>query len=498
MKKLTAYVICFSFLAGFWLIGEEKKSDPQEEIMALFFSISSNELFDYARILSSPAFNGRRSGGPGYMKSARWVADHLKEWGIKPGGDNGSYFQYFDNPYTEVKDVGSLTIRIPVKGGKTEEIACTSPKDYFAGSNSSSGKVSGKLVYAGFGITAPELGYDDYKRINVKGKIVVIDGGIPYSRWDKPRARWRSYSSSIHKLKNAKKHGAVGMLYIGKTANPNTPYQKNFIYCHIDKHVVSDLFKGTKKDHGQLKKMIVEKMKPRSFYLKKEATITASTVHFPDARSCNVIGILPGSDPVLKDEVIIMGAHLDGVGNLGFLLPGALDNASGVVDIMGAAGGLSRFPRKLKRSVMFLFFGGEECGLFGSRYYTANPVFPKEKTACFINLDMVGNGTGLYLWNGLSYPGIHRHFKEANDRFLHRKMSASEARVSYGRPRSDGRVMQNAGFTTLGIGSRGRVKKVYWHDPRDTVETLTPEIMEDVAKWLFLSVSSLADDDDLK
>jgi Zn-dependent M28 family amino/carboxypeptidase len=272
------------------------------------------------------------------------------------------------------------------------------------------------------------------------------------------------------------------------------------VYLHIDTHVADQLFFGTGRTHDEVLDEIKANLKPASLALGKTATITADANRHPEGRAANVIGIIEGSDPVLKDEVIIVGGHLDGVGYLGDVFAGALDNASGIADILGAARALAISPVRPKRSILFLFIGGEECGLIGSTLYTEHPVFPRDKTVVFFNLDMVGHGTGLRVGGGLTYPQIYRHFEAANEAYLHRAIRTSESRPSVGRPRSDGVIFQRAGFRTMSVGTLGRVPgmSVYYHDPRDTPETLTPEIMEDVAKLLFVGLTNLANDTTLR
>ena len=235
-------------------------------------------------------------------------------------------------------------------------------------------------------------------------------------------------------------------------------------------------------------------MKTPSFALpeNQKVTISAKTKNFPDAKSCNVVGMIEGSDPDLKDEVIIVGGHLDGQGYLGELFPGALDNASGVADILGAAKALSNSEIKPKRSVLFILIGGEECGLYGSDYYAKNPLFPIDKTVFMINLDMVGNGTGFFLGDAKSYPEIYSHFESANQNYIHRKMDASEWKKNYGRPRSDASNFENAGIKTISLYTSGSVFPVYYHHPLDKTNVLTPEIMEDAAKLLYLGILGVA------
>ncbi len=177
----------------------------------------------------------------------------------------------------------------------------------------------------------------------------------------------------------------------------------------------------------------------------------------------------------------------------GLLVAGGLDNASGVIDIMAAAKALATSGIELKRTVMFLLIGGEEVGLLGSKFYTMNPVFPKEKTVTYINLDMVGNGTGLAVSASESCQGLTGYFKDANERYIHRPMRIATSRgVSYGRPRSDGLVFLADGYRTMNLSTTDGVKPVYYHLPGDDETAVTPEIMEDVAKLIYLAFIEMA------
>ena len=252
------------------------------------------------------------------------------------------------------------------------------PDDYLPGSNSSSGTVSAGLVYVGHGITAPELGYDDYKNVDVKGKIIILESGTPYTGNDPELAKWTPYAYHRYKFRNAVKHGAAGMIYASKIANPNTVNIDGFIYAHVDTKIAEKLFADAGKDYKEVKKQL-KNMETPSFHLESNQTVTikAETKYFPDARSCNVTGFIEGSDPDLKDEVVIIGGHLDGQGQMGdVIFPGALDNASGIADILGAAKALADSEIKPKRSVLFILIGGEECGLYGAKHYCKNPVLP--------------------------------------------------------------------------------------------------------------------------
>ncbi len=489
MKRFFLYLFVSVFLISF----VSSQENQAGSLLKTFHTISSNEILQYAEVLTAPEYKGRLSGSPEYFEVAKWCANKFEEWRIHPA-NNESYFQYFPNAYTEVYTKGSVSYSF-----KDNVRQLSFPKDYYPGSNSASGTVSGNLVYVGYGVTAPEMGYDDYKNVDVKGKIILLESGVPYTKNDSILSEWNQYAYHRYKFKNAVEHGAIGMLYISKLANPNTVNLDNFVYAHIDTKVAETIIKDAGKDFSEIRIELSE-MKVPSFALPKEQTVTisANTKYFPDAKACNVVGMIEGSDPDLKDEVIIIGGHLDGQGYLGEIFPGALDNASGVADILGAAKAFAESEIKPKRSILFILLGGEECGLFGSEYYAKKPLFPIDKTVMMINLDMVGNGTGLQLYDAKSYPELLLHFEKANSEYIHRDLIATEWRKNYGRPRSDASSFENAGIKTISFYTSESVHPVYYHEPIDKTNVLTPEIMEDAAKLLYLGIMSIANDEDIK
>jgi hypothetical protein len=477
----------------FFLVNAKIQAQQNEKYdIEVFHAISSHTLIDYVSELTSDKYSGRLSGSPGYEAAARWVAGKLQEAGLKPGVGDTSWFQWFPNTWTEVLNPGGVTL-IPGKElSGHAKIRLSFPEDFYPGSNSASGHVSGEIVYAGFGISAPELNYDDYSGIDVKGKIVLMESGVPYLKSDSILKKWEPYSYHRYKFQRAKELGAKGLLYVDLIANPNTSWLDGFVYAHISRVMAQNCLNGTDKKFGDLKNQITRTMQPYSFPTKMKATIRASTRHYPETRACNVIGIVEGSDPELKKEAILVGAHLDHVGHPGALFPGALDNASGSADILAAALAMAKSTIKPKRSVLFIFFGGEECGLFGSTKYADEPVWAKEKVLFMINLDMVGNGTGFHLQGGKSWPQYLTSFEEASNALIHRSLLSSGMGQGYGRPRTDSAVLQMAGYKTMNLWTTGTVKPVYYHQPPDNVDALTPEIMEDAAKLLYLGILRIA------
>ncbi len=478
------------------------QNDPESKLLDQFHKITSEEMMEWLVKLCSPEFNGRLTGTPEFLASTEWVAGKLKEWGVKPAGDNGSYFQMFDSPYTDVNDVGSLSMKLVQADGSAIFKYYNYPDDFYPGMNSGNGEISAEVVFVGFGVTAPELNYDDYQGIDVRGKIVLVNRDVPYTDPRNPEyKKWVGYCYHQYKLENAVKHGAAGFLYVdGALANPNISYDPSIIVCGLGPEPVADIFAGLKITNEELMANIRKTFKPASLKTGKIMTIKANTTRHPEGKGCNVIGLIEGTDPVLKNEVIIIGGHLDAVGKAGKVVNGALDNASGIVDIMGAARAMAQSGIQLKRSVMFLFIGGEENGLTGSKLYATNPVFPIDKTVAFINLDMVGNGTGLAVSASAPYKQLLTYFEDANTKYIHRPFrgSAPEPSGYYGRPRSDSYNFSSEGIRTLSIGTTGGYKKVFYHLPGDDPDAVTIDIMEDVAKMIYVALTNMANDGGLK
>jgi hypothetical protein len=490
MSQLLKITFLIAIILSFQLQTLALKPDNHAHREEVLKSITSEELMSYVYELTEPKYKGRLAGSPEYMNVASWVASQLESWGIEPLGDNGSYFQYFDWPYTEVLSKGEVNL---FRDGET--ISLSAPDDYYPGANSANGSITAEVVFAGYGISAPHLGYDDFASINVDGKIVMIAGGTPYTGSNVDTLNlWGPYSSGSHKMENAYKQGARGVLYLDKLASPGTPYFPDFYYAHIDNSITEKILG---QPLSELLSVIREEFTAASFQTDFTAQITSETLHHEKGTTANVIGYIPGHDPGLTDEAIILGAHLDGQGYLGFHFPGALDNASGVADVMAVARALSAFNGQMKRSVVFILFGAEEVGLVGSTIYCQNPAFPPEKTLLFMNLDMVGNGEGLALWHGESYPEILEHFRINNEKYLGRSLRANEGRMPVGRPRTDGLVFMQHGFRTFHVSTTDRVNPSWYHDPRDVPENLTSEIMRDVSALLFLGVLDLANDESL-
>ena len=485
-------LIVFSFLL-FLIRGIAVSQDlhPQNNIVAGMHSISSQVLYDHVRELTLEKYGGRLTGTPGYDSAAAWLVRFYQKYGLKPLGKNHSYLQKFPIPYTLVLPDCKLIFHIPM-GNETLYKDYRYVSEFIPGSTSDSGRITAEVLYAGYAITAPELDYDDFAGIDVKGKIVLIESEVPVSPNRGPEffSKWEPYSYHQYKLGNVARHGAIGMLYnYGPIANPNNSFISGMIYSHVGDSVVGDLFKGTGKNHRETTDSIKSTLKPRSFPTGKTVTIENHSVHHPEGIGSNVLGILEGNDPVLKKEAIILGAHLDHLGYCYELMPGANDNASGVAVMMEVIRALKEYAPVLKRSVIFAAFGAEEQWVVGSARYIENPPFPLKKTIGLLNLDGVGAGDKITALGGLNFPELFSAVDSANQNYVHRNLKAVKF-VNITRPRLDAARFEKAGVPVLSFSTYGS-PSVY-HQPGDNLSTLTPEIMEDMARILYLGIIDLA------
>jgi hypothetical protein len=480
------------FLFGFPFGIHAQRSEEltaEQQLLQVMHSIESQDLYAWVDTLASDRFAGRLTGTAGYDEAAEWVIEHFRAWGLEPGGDNGSFLQSFPNPYTLIFPGGDLFLHASFGDGVVEK-HYEYETEYFPGSTSDSGEVTAEVVYVGYGITAPELGYDDYAGMDVRGKIVVFEPEVPVSPRDDADTfmQWRPYSFHQYKLENAASHGAVGMIYDYHIVNPNNAFVEDFIYAVVSRTVVADIFAGTGEDHEETVETIREELEPRSFETGKVFTIKTNTEYHATGTGANVVGVIPGSDPALANEPILIGGHLDHLGMSHELMPGANDNASAVSVAMAVAKALTESPVKPVRPIVFLLFGAEEQAVAGSKYYVENPIYPIETTAGFLNLESVGCGNVIRAASALDYPDLWSYIERANQQYVHRVIRPNE-NANLARPRDDATWFLWEGVPSITFRVSG--SQAFYHNTRDNIETITPEILEDLAQLVFMAVTDL-------
>jgi Zn-dependent M28 family amino/carboxypeptidase len=363
--------------------------------------------WDYVKVLADDNMEGRDTGSAGLRKAEAYVVEQLKRSGVQPAGNEGYYqpVKFLSRQIVETDSSAAL-----LRNGEVKPLTL-GDDIIFSTRIDLALEVEAPLVFAGYGLTVPEKGYDDLAGLDVKGKVVVILSGAPAeipgplaSHYQTPAERWKV-------LRHA---GAIGMVTIPNPASMDVPWSRIALNrAHPSLDLADPVFKETA---GERLAMTINPAKAEVLFAGTGHTFAELAAlgkegkplpHFPlpfsiraktklvkkDVESANIIGKLPGTDPVLKNEYVVVSAHIDHVGigesiNGDRIYNGAMDNASGSAVLLDVAASLRESPEKLKRSVLFLFVTGEEKGLLGSKYFTQYPTVDPEAMVADINIDM--------------------------------------------------------------------------------------------------------------
>jgi len=498
MKKLILSLFVFAGIAAF---AQQRQAQPlteeQQYLNAMHKYITSEKLFGYVTEFSDSVYMGRLVGTEPMAKAVETFKNYLADFGLEPGGDRGTFIQEYPNPSVEIGYGSGMSIFIPVNTGSKKEVVYVEKSypwatGWFAGNYSGNGEIKAEVVYAGFGVSAPELGYDDYKGIDVRGKIVLIEGETPNrSREPEDIAKWYKHTLHQTKMETAAKHGAIGMLYKW-VPGPNSLYNPDFVYCHVTDPVVEDIFLGTGKTYKETVDNIYETKKPASFNTGKMARIKMVSKYSPNTTGKNVLGIIRGSDPKLADEYIILSAHLDHLGMIPYHIAGSNDNVSCTAAMLGVAEALAKAGIKPKRSIIFFSVDGEEAGLTGSTYFAENPIVPKEKIKAILNLEQLGIGDRFGANYAYNFPGLPKHAKKAAESYALRRIGISST-TYLPRPRTDGAVFMKAGYPCIDL--RGAGGSGAYHHPLDNPDFIDPEMLQSAANWLYWTLILMANDE---
>lgn len=388
--------------------------------VADFPKIDGNAFLEHIKILASDEYEGRFPGTKGEELSVAYITAQLKRLGLEPGNPDGTFVQKVPMAGIAVQGSPALVFK---HGGSTQTLAWKD--DHVSWTKRYVDSVELKdseMVFVGYGVQAPEYGWDDYKGIDLKGKTMVVLIGDPPvpdpadpSKLDPKIFGGREmtyYGRWSYKYEMAAKMGAAGALIVHETEPAAYPFSvvqakvtEQFDLVAPDKNMgrpavegwitlgrAKAMFAAAGQDFDALKKAALS----RDF--KPVPLATTASLSFNNALrtidSTNVVAKLAGSDPALKDEYVLYTAHWDhfGIGpevNSDRIYNGAMDNASGVAGVVEIARALKAVKPAPKRSFLFLFVTAEEQGLLGSWYYALHPIYPLAKTAGVINLDFM-------------------------------------------------------------------------------------------------------------
>jgi|Deesub1362B_J571_1020462.scaffolds.fasta_scaffold00001_751 hypothetical protein len=441
--------------------------------------IKPEEVYQLCKIISSSAFAGRLTGDEGYTQAAHWAAKKFRQWKLKPISQNG-YLQPYPSPYSII-DEAEMTLYLPEKDNSGPQ-KLQPVKDFLPLLFSDSGDQEGEVVFAGWGISAPELGYDDYTDLEVKGKFVLCFRGTPNPR-DK---RFQPHDQHRHRMATAKAKGALGLIYIypNPLANPNGDRITGFTPAIISEKIADLILQEKGVTAAELKKDLQTYQRPLSFPLKSRIHFRVKARYFPEGKGFNIVGFIPGRDPHLKNEFLVYGAHFDHCGaHLGKVFPGADDNASGSAVVMALARAFARLKLRPKRSVAFVLFGGEEMGLQGSRYFVDHLPQSLPKIDAMFNFDMVGEGDGAVVIHSPQPEELNQCLKKADNYvgIIYRYAQIKGIGVRG----SDYASFFQKGIPCINFVSNG--PHLYYHLPLDKIYRINPDIMADITKLAFLT-----------
>ena len=374
-------------------------------------TMEAQRVLDHVRVLASDSCAGRGPGSAGIDKAAAYITNYFSQLRLRQGGRAGyaDTFSMTTGIKTGPKNSVSFGVLIerpgvPLDQTKPTQITWKLGADYQPYGFSESGGANGDIAFVGYGITSSS--YDDYAGIDVKGKVVIILRGLP--KWAEKNESMRQLSSIRTKATAAREKGALAVIFVNKNGDSADVLQRfgldrlgknsGIIALQARRSTCAKVFPAKGTSLFVAEQEIDKTQKPKSFFLVNTSVNLSVDLVFQESITQNIIGIVEGSDPRLRNEYVVVGAHYDhiGMGDENSLAAttepmihfGADDNASGTAGVLELAQAFKRKPAK--RSIVFMTFSGEEKGLLGSKHWVSNPTLPINQIAAMINLDMIG------------------------------------------------------------------------------------------------------------
>ena len=374
-------------------------------------AISTSEIDGHLRFLSSDLLEGRAPATRGGALASSYIASQLRAAGITPGAANGSYLQAVP---IDVVGADSSSIHVTASGKATATLAYPNDVVVWAGSAAPASRAAGELVFVGYGARAPEYQWDDFKGMDLKGKVLLVLVNDPPAPPNEPALfggkAMTYYGRWTYKFEEAERQGAAGMLIVHTTERAGYPWHTVVgswakeqrmlprdaggtppigIRGWITDSAATALLQQAGLDLAQLRTQAARRdFRPVSTGITIDASLRSSVAHL---ESENVVGVLRGADPVQRDEYVAYSAHWDHLGigpkvNGDSIYNGSLDNASGVADLLAIARAAANRPRP-RRSQLFVFVTAEESGLLGSEWFAEHPTVPVQSLVANLNMD---------------------------------------------------------------------------------------------------------------
>jgi hypothetical protein len=558
------------------LVKVAKPEAPPADIKTGFDTIGAKSSLALLTFIASDLLEGRETGTRGYQLAAEYAASLFGLWGLTPIGDvaprSFSMAQFFSGSTTTSRPAGktywqefplqetletSSRMTLQVRNGQA-----VVDREFQAGADYSSMSATGDIltapiVFAGYGVADKDAKYDDFKGIDVKGKIVLVLQGSPIFIPAKvlPAAatpeRPMMGMGMSPKIEALAKRGPAAILVVNpagrdvdafrslmppKSVPDETPiihqayhrmsipgaaaplpWQKPAV-IQIKRRAADAMLAAAGRTLDDAKKTIDEGKKPASFDIPGATLTIASTLKTQTARGINVVGMIEGSDPALKSEALVIGAHLDHVGRWeDYIFNGADDNGSGSVGVLNLARAFADNPRKPKRTIVFALWTGEEKGLLGSEYFVANPPMPGLKTVAYINFDMMSRtydekslGFAARMMGLPSSPEFLKAVTPANFMLINFSSDSGLGEAARAADRYVGLdlYLRETKQSSISFGdsdhSSFNEKKIPWlwpfsavtqdlHQTSDSIDKVSGELMEKVSKLSYVVAWAIAD-----
>jgi len=367
-----------------------------------------NTWWSHVKFLADDSLEGRDTGSEGLKKAQAYAVEQFKKAGLEPAGTDGFYQPITFKQYELDEEKSSLAL---VNGNDSKPLSFADDAFFSSRSTHESVNLTAPLVFVGYGLTIPENHLDELAGLDLKGKIVVYLAGSPA---DIPTALASHYQTSGERWKPLRATGAIGIIAILNPASMDIPWSrisanrnhpsmdlageefdetpglKIGVICNPTS--AESLFTGSGHTFAEIAALGKDR-KPLPHFPLAASLKAEATVHTTKIESANLVGKLPGSDPALKNEYVVLSAHIDHVGigapiNGDKIYNGAMDDGSGSAVVMDMAASLKAHPESLKRSVLFLLVTAEEKGLLGSKYFATHPTVPRKSIVADINMDM--------------------------------------------------------------------------------------------------------------
>ena len=496
-------------------------------------SITADALKGHIYFLAADEMAGRDSLSPEGRIAAQYIAGFYHRASLTPVGDNNSYFQNF--PMT----AGHIDRERTYLRATTGKDA-TATRDFAMGPDFTLGRqgnvdaaARAPLVFAGYGIAAPEYGYDDFKGVDVRGKVVMVLTHEPQEH--DPRSRFKGRYNTIHafnwwKPEVIRQHGAAAILIVQEKTSDRKSVRKpsgptngqirvergshaltspfwDLPFFTISRQVADDLLKTSGKTIDQLQEAIDQDGQPHSMAVPDVVVDLRRAIKDRQViQTRNVAGVIEGSDPRLKDEYVLVTGHYDHVGQTGpFIYHGADDNASAVAAVIAVAEAFKASGIRPKRSLMFLIFEAEEDGLLGAFHYVDHPIVPLDKTVAVLNSDMIGrdeddpewnttaeqNRNGVNVIGTLYNPDLRRVIDAENQKIglkLDYKTDGNDPEGWFSRSDQYPFAVKHVPMVLFNTGEHPD-----YHTANDTWDRINYPKIEKITRLIYLSARTLAD-----